>query len=216
MKQSKWLTGLFCLLAAMALLTAAISVPILWRSFYYAHVGSLEQSTGLSGLEIRTAFDEMMDYCIGTGEFSTGTLAWSVSGKSHFSDVRTLFHLDLTVLALSAGGLIILLLTAKLGLWRPRTLWGGGPLFWTGMGISALLFAAGGLVALDFDRAFTLFHALFFPGKDNWLFDPNTDQIIIILPQAFFLHCAVLILAVLLAECVLCMSADRLYHKKRC
>lgn len=50
--------------------------------------------------------------------------------------------------------------------------------------------AVGGLAALDFDRAFVVFHALFFPGKDNWLFDPETDQIITILPQVFFRNSA--------------------------
>ena len=53
----------------------------------------------------------------------------------------------------------------------------------------------GGLAALDFDRAFTVFHTIFFPGKDNWLFDPMTDPVILILPEAFFRSCAILILA---------------------
>ena len=51
----------------------------------------------------------------------------------------------------------------------------------------------GGLVALDFNSAFLVFHALFFAGKDNWLFDPATDEIIDALPEEFFMNCAILI-----------------------
>lgn len=51
----------------------------------------------------------------------------------------------------------------------------------------------GGLAALDFDRAFTVFHTVFFPGKTNWLFNPYTDPIILVMPQEFFMHCAMLI-----------------------
>ena len=51
----------------------------------------------------------------------------------------------------------------------------------------------GGLVALDFDRAFVVFHAVLFPGKDNWLFNPYEDEIIMALPEEFFMNCAILI-----------------------
>lgn len=46
-----------------------------------------------------------------------------------------------------------------------------------------------------------VFHAIFFPGKDNWLLDPVTDPIILLLTQAFFRNCSILILAVLLFSC---------------
>ena len=74
---------------------------------------------------------------------------------------------------------------------------------------NGILFALiGGLAALDFDAAFTIFHRIFFPGKDNWLFNPFTDPIITLLPQDFFLHCALLILALLLGGCALLILWD--------
>ena len=45
----------------------------------------------------------------------------------------------------------------------------------------------------DFDGAFIAFHHLFFPGKDNWTFHPDKDQIITALPQEFFMNCAIFI-----------------------
>ena len=100
-KTSKLLTVLLALTTAVALLTGSIAVPILYRPFYYLQIGplELEERTGLSEEEIRTAFDEVLDYCTGrTEEFSTGVLAWSESGRDHFTDVRGLFLLDLQVL----------------------------------------------------------------------------------------------------------------------
>lgn len=97
MKTSKTLAALMSLAIALALLTGAIAAPILCRPFYYAHIGplGLEERTGLTRDEIKTAYDEMLDYCLGGEEFSTGVLKWSDSGKSHFTDVRFLFRLDL-------------------------------------------------------------------------------------------------------------------------
>lgn len=75
-------------------------------------------------------------------------------------------------------------------------------------GLGGALAIAGVLAALDFDRAFTVFHSIFFPGKDNWLFDPATDPVILILPEEFFRSCAILILAAVLLCCAALIIAD--------
>ena len=202
-KPSKPLCAIQAVLAALTLLTAAVAAPILCRPFYYAHIGplELEARTGLTREEIRTAFDEVLDYCLGAPEFSTGVLRWSESGKAHFTDVRGLFLLDLRVLGISAGLLAATLLFARFTGRTPARPLCRGPGFWAGAGLGGLFLTVGGLAALDFDRAFVLFHALFFPGKDNWLFNPAADQIINILPQEFFRNCAILILALLVLGC---------------
>lgn len=216
MKTSKPLTVLLAVLTALALLTGAIAAPILCRPFYYAHIGplGLEERTGLTRDEIKTAFNEMLDYCLGRAEFSTGVLQWSESGKSHFTDVRVLFLLDLRVFAVS----IMLLAALSLAVWRirikPARPLGRGPAFWAGAGLGAVFLLIGGLAALDFDRAFVIFHALFFPGKTNWLFDPRTDQIINILPQEFFRNCAILILALLVLGCAALTASDLLRGRR--
>ncbi len=208
-------TLLTALLLALGLLTGSIAVPILFRPFYYAHIGPLGlcAETGLSRAEIRTAYDEMLDFCLGGQTFSTGKLAFSEEGKRHFEDVRRLFLLDLRVLAVCA------ILLAGIFLYRRRKrrsfapLLGHGPGFWAGIGLAAICLILGGLVALDFDRAFTIFHTLFFPGKTNWVFDPRVDEIILALPEVFFRNCAILILAVLLLGCALMVGLDE--HARR-
>lgn len=210
MKSSKPLCVLLAVLTALVLLTASIAVPILCRPFYYAHISplKLEEQTGLTRDEITTAFDEMLDYCLGAEEFSTGVLKWSEDGRAHFTDVRGLFLLDLRVLGISLGLLIAALLYARFGGRTPARPLGRGFGFWAGTGLGIGFLIVGALAALDFDRAFVLFHALFFPGKDNWLFDPARDQIINILPQEFFRNCALLILALLVAGCGALIAFD--------
>ena len=68
------------------------------------------------------------------------------------------------------------------------------------LGVFTLLFFAvlGLLVASNFQVAFTVFHTIFFPGKDNWIFDYRTDPIIGAMPQAFFMNCAILIVSSIL------------------
>ena len=217
MKPSKPLTVLLAILTAIVLLTAAISAPILCRPFYYAHIGPLNlcEETDLTREEIKTAFDEMMDFCVGNAEFSTGVLRWSESGKSHFADVRVLFLLDLKAFAASILVLAIVLVISRLTGRRPDRLLGRGPTFWAGTGLAAVFVIVGVLAATDFDRAFTVFHSIFFPGKDNWLFDPVEDQIINILPQTFFMNCAILILAILLLGCLALILWDILPRRKK-
>ena len=74
MKQSKILSVLLAVLMACLVLSSSVAVPILCRPFYYAHIGplGLVQATGLTEEAIRQAYDEMLDFCLGAPEFSTG------------------------------------------------------------------------------------------------------------------------------------------------
>lgn len=210
MKTSKLLSVVLSVLIALAVLTGSIAVPLLCRSFYYAHIGPMHlEDWGLTRGEIVTAYDEMMDFCLGKREdFSAGVLAFSQSGADHFADVRGLFLLDLRVLKISVMALGFLLGWCLAGKVRPYRFRNRGPGFWAAVGLGVTFLAVGGLAALDFDRAFVVFHSIFFPGKDNWIFDWQTDPIILFLPQDFFRNCALLILALLLVWCACLIGAD--------
>ena len=218
MKYSRLLSVITALLTALAVLSGAIAVPLLCRPFYYAHIGpmGLEELTGLTGDQIRQAFDQVMDFCLGLRpDFAAGVLPWSQSGADHFADVRRLFLLDLWVLGLSLAGLLCLLVYSRFKRVRPYCFRGRGPGFWAAAGLAIVFLAVGGLAALNFDRAFVLFHALFFPGKTNWLFDYREDPVILILPEEFFRNCALLILALLMLWCAVLIFADLWAGKRR-
>lgn len=218
MKPSKLLAVLTGVFTALLVLTASIAVPLLCRPFYYAHIEALDLDgyTGLSVEQIKQAFDQVMDYCLGLRpDFAAGVLPFSQSGASHFADVRVLFLLDLWVAVISLAALVILFVIGRKRKLSPAPLLGHGPGFWAAIGLGGLFLLVGGLAATNFDRAFVVFHALFFPGKTNWLFDWRTDPIILLLPETFFRNCAILILALLLFWCVVLVAADLLAQRRR-
>ena len=209
----KWLKAIQAVLIALVILSGAIAAPILCRPFFYWHIEPLQlpEKTGWTAEQIKTAYDEMMDFCIGlTDEFSVGDLGWSESGKDHFADVRKLFVLDLWALVISVA-----LLVATVFIGRKNKLQGHTPGFWGAIGLGACFVIVGGLAALDFGRAFEIFHKIFFPGKENWLFDPLEDQIIMVLPEEFFRNCAILILGLILISCGALVIHNILCSKKK-
>ena len=194
MKHNKLSAALWALVSALFSLTAAVAVPILWRGWYARQVGplGLEAYTGWSRETILGAYDAVMDFLVKGAPFSTGELTWSESGRAHFADCQVLFRLDFIVLALSA----LLLLAALIHLLRSTPAIGARrvspPLL--ALAVTAGVFLLLGVWAvLDFEGLFTAFHHTFFPGKDNWVFDWRTDQIILILPEAFWARTAALV-----------------------
>lgn len=176
------------------ILTASIGLPIYIRPFYYAHIEpmGLESRSGYTEAQIREAYDEVLDYLTLPGrEFGTGAMPYSAEGKAHFEDCKVLFDLNAAVLVGSAAVLTVLFaLRRRFG---PYRLGRRSSAFWAAALALAAPMIIGALAATDFDRAFVIFHSIFFPGKTNWVFDWNQDQIIRVLPQDFFMHCAILI-----------------------
>ena len=142
-------------------------------------------------------------------------LPFSASGASHFADVRVLFLLDLWIAVISLAALVILFVLSRKRKLTPAPLLGHGPGFWAAIGLGGLFLIVGGLAATNFERAFVVFHSIFFPGKTNWLFDWRTDPIILLLPEDFFRNCAILILALLVFWCVVLIAADLLAQRRR-
>ena len=196
------------------ILTVSIGLPIYIRPFYYAHIEAmhLPESSGFTANEIRAAYDEVLDYLTLPGKtFGTGVMACSEAGEAHFVDCKVLFDLNAWVLIASAFSLIVLyFLRKKLG---PYRLGRRSSAFYAGISAVVLPVVLGGLAALDFDRAFVVFHRIFFPGKDNWVFDYYTDEIIRVLPQEFFMHCAILIAAGVLLQAVVILVWE--FSRKR-
>ncbi len=180
------LTAVLALLAATALGLGFIHAT----GFPYSADLSALDIPGAAGIpreEARANYDAVMAYLSPFSEtaFSLPSLGWSQEGAAHFADCRAIFSG-----VYLAGGIaaVALLVIGLLGGYRDRrVLRAGGT---ATLVIPALLLAA---VAVNFDRAFVLFHTVFFPGATNWIFDPAADPIITILPAEFFLHCALVI-----------------------
>ena len=207
----KLLSILCALCVFFFLLTAAIGLPIYIRPFYYAHIEAfdLPARSGYTAEEIRAAYDEVLDYLTLPGkEFSTGVLPHSVEGKAHFEDCKVLFDLNASILI--GSGLVLAVLFFMRKKWGPYRIGKHSAPFWAAVLSVTAPIMIGCLAALDFDRAFVIFHSIFFPGKTNWIFDWHADQIIRVLPQEFFRNCAILIGGGLVA-----MSGGILIWEKR-
>ena len=217
MKESKVLSVLTALLTALLVVSGSVAVPLLLRPFYYAHIEFFDLTQyGVTVEQIKVAYDQMMDFCIGLRpDFAVGELIFSQEGMEHFEDVRKLFLLDLWALGLSAAALIAVLVYSKVRKVRPALLQGHTAGFWGAVGLGITFAVVGALAATDFNRAFVIFHSVFFPGKTNWMFDWRTDPIILLLPEGFFMNCAILILALVLVWCTALIVADIVAGKKR-
>ena len=192
--RARILSAVFALALILFILTVSIGLPIYIRPFYYAHIDALglDECSGFTKEQIRTAYDEVLDYLTLPGrEFSAGDFAYSPEGAAHFADCKVLFDLNASILIGSGLTLAVLFFLRKK--WGPYRIGKHSAPFWAAVLSVTAPIAIGALAALDFDRAFVIFHSIFFPGKTNWVFDWYTDQIIRVLPQEFFMDCAILI-----------------------
>ena len=89
-----------------------------------------------------------------------------------------------------------------------------GYLLLSGILTVAIPAALGALIALNWETVFVLFHKIVF-HNNYWIFDAATDPVITILPDTFFMHCALMILALVVLGSIICLLAYRhAKHKK--
>ena len=209
---------LYGVVIAVLVITFSIGLPIYFRQFYYWHIDGLDmvERTGYDYETIKNAYDDVLDYLTVPGnEFGTGELAFSEEGASHFADCKLLFDLNgwaFIISLLLFGALLAMQRREVITLYRPR---GFSISFWSGVGTLGFFASVALLASLDFNTAFVVFHSIFFPGKDNWLFNPHTDEIIRVMPQQFFMNCAILIVCSIIILCAAMIVLGILEKKNR-
>ena len=199
------------------MITFSIGLPIYFRPFYYWHILGLDivEKTGFSYPVIKQAYDEVLNYLVFNTEFATGILKYSESGKSHFEDCKVLFDLNFWCFISSLVITITIFILNKFKVIEIKRYNKFNPIFYSSIIAILIPIIVGILAAIDFDRAFEVFHTIFFPGKDNWLFNPRTDQIILVLPQEFFRNCAILIGSSLLIITITSIVLSCIYRKNK-
>ncbi|MEY8443537.1 TIGR01906 family membrane protein [Lactococcus ileimucosae] len=163
-------------------LTLLLAVPLFYIDI---HLENLPQASGLPAETLRHNFNILMAYLV--NPFATGLhmpdFPSSPDALQHFRDVKKLFMLALgLMLALSPA--IFLFLKEHLAIVYHNGLRFvmGTPLF---IGLVAAL--------IGFDNFFIYFHEIFF-RDDTWLFNPDTDPIINVLTENYFMYTFILFL----------------------
>lgn len=215
--KNKVVTVIFCIALVLFMLTFCIALPIYCRFFYYIQIKTLglEESTGWSYEVIKEAYDEVLNFCtLPGGQFGAGQLKFSEEGAAHFADCKFLFGLNLAVLLTSGAVLILIIVLKILKKVEILSFKGHRAYFYSAIVAVTLPVILGLLISIDFDAAFKIFHSIFFPGKDNWMFNPYTDEIIRVMPEQFFMNCAILIGGALVIFAAALIAADLIIKRK--
>lgn len=183
---------LAALVIAVATAIVVVAVAILpfltppWIGFEQGRAGA-GTLTGYTPAELHAATDAILsDLVLGPPRFDVevaGAPLLTDLERGHMRDVRSVFMAFYLAAAIAA-----LLLVAAFVLLRGRSrsvLW--RRIARAGVAIAAVT-VVGGIAALAaFDAAFELFHELFFP-QGNFLFDPRTDRLVQLFPDAFWVE----------------------------
>lgn len=212
MKKSKTLSIYLIIMTMIFIITFSFLIPILFRPFFYWQISTLNlvKKTGFDYQTIKTAYDEIMNFCLGlSSTFSTGGLKYSVKGFNHFLEVRNLLGLNAFLLIFSTFSILIVpFLFKKINIIPYR--FNGYSNSYYASSIVLISFITIFLLMLpDFTLALNIFHYIFFPGNKNWLFDYKKDEIILIFPEKFFLNYSVLIVLMMTAICLYLIYRDK-------
>ena len=210
------LTILLIVSLMIFMLTFSIGLPIYFRQFYYLHIDmlNLPQTTNLSYDVIKNAYDEVLDFLVFNKSFGVGELSYSRAGKEHFEDCKILFDLNFYALIGSSITVLCIFLLNKVKLIEVKKYFGLDPIFYSSICALIVPLLVGIFAVIDFDTAFNLFHYIFFPGKCNFVFYPDIDEIIKILPVEFFKNCALLIGSSLLILTTIMIILSIIFKRK--
>ena len=204
-----WAQAGLALVLTVAIIGLSVVGTLAFRSLYYHDMKALEiaEYTGLSEEEIRQNYDALIDYNMAwkDGELSFPTLPMSETGRIHFEEVKEIFDI-FKYLAVFGGilGVAGIAVMAKKKEYRYLKM--------TATVSCALPVVLGILVGLFWEKVFVIFHELFF-NNDYWIFDYRTDPIILLLPDEFFMHCALFIFGGVLFGAMVCMVVYALLRK---
>ena len=192
------------------IISFAVVFTVFFKPLYYFDINylNIDQISGLDAETIKENYRILINY---QSIFYQGTLnlpdfVMSDSGRIHFEEVKRIFEAIQVMMVIS--GLISIPMTIKKIKEKEYRF-----LRLTGLITIIVPTVLGFLAALDFERAFVLFHQIVF-RNDYWIFDETTDPVITILPETFFMHCFMLIVVIVCLLAIICLGYYRYQQKK--
>ncbi len=193
----------------VAILGTSVTVVLAARFSYPWFSAGRYNSHQLTMAQMQANYDRIIEYSLfpWVRELHLETLPMSDAGAQHFAEAKDIFQLFVQ------GGLIALVVAVVLGSWLWRRHRSTG--FLTAGAIIALVtpLMLAVPLAIDFDRAFVVFHEIAF-DNELWIFDPRTDPIIDYLPEALFMRNAFAILVVMIVLSVAAIMVGRRLRRR--
>ncbi|HAU4840882.1 TPA: TIGR01906 family membrane protein [Clostridioides difficile] len=190
----KFLNVLFSICISIVIIVGVINFTVGFKQLYYFDIDYLNISelSGLSKDDIKLNYDYLIDYNLNknVSEFKLPTLKSSPQGKIHFEEVRNIFQninkLAKLLLVVSLVGIILSVKNKNIKILKTTSIT---------LIIMPLLLTVP--ILLNFEKSFIIFHKLLF-RNDYWIFNPDLDPVINILPEEFFFHSGMMILTLIL------------------
>lgn len=176
----------------LTIISVAILFTILCKPLFSWQLMAIDTQhfLGLTHEQVLHNYDELLHYLLNpfVETLKMTHIPTSTSGAFHFYEVKNLFLLNNIILV---GGVVASLWGFRYIVQQKR---------WyvfaqIGKFLSVLPIGMVLILLVGFNYWFVLFHQLAF-GNNDWIFNPQTDPIIYVLPETFFLSCAVLILII--------------------
>ena len=210
----KLLSLLLALLGMLLIISFAVTLTLNAR-WLYISVMEKEELVSYTGLErevILENYDVLIKYnsLFYSGELDFPDFPMSEGGKIHFVEVKNIFVALQIAGCVSFAALLAYAIFEAVKKRRDELC----VLRNTGIITVALPSVVAAFVAIDWDSAFVIFHKIFF-RNDLWLFDYDTDPIIWILPDEYFLACAVMIICIAAFLSSVCLASHFLWVKKK-
>ncbi|MDD5901166.1 MAG: TIGR01906 family membrane protein [Lachnospiraceae bacterium] len=209
-KGLRWAQAGLAIVLTLTIIGISVVGTLAFRPLYYRDMEKLRiaEYSGYSEDEIRENYDALIDYNMAwkDGDLSFPTLPMSETGKIHFEEVKEIF--DIFKYLATFGGVLSVLgivFMAKKKECRYLKM--------TAILSCGLPVALGILVALFWDRVFVIFHKIFF-RNNYWIFDSRTDPVITILPDEFFMHCALMIFGGVLFGAAVCLVSYLILRRR--
>ncbi|EQF26472.1 hypothetical protein QEW_1204 [Clostridioides difficile CD160] len=202
----KFLNILFSTCISVVIIVGVINFTVGFKQLYYFDIDYLNISdlSGLSKDDIKLNYDYLIDYNLNknVSEFKLPTLKSSPEGKIHFEEVRNIFQninkLAKVLMIVSLVGIILNAKNKNIKILKTTSIT---------LIIMPLLLAIP--VLLNFEKSFIIFHKLLF-RNDYWIFSPDLDPVINMLPEEFFFHAGVMILMLILLVSILLLIMYKL------
>ncbi|VHR84975.1 membrane protein [Clostridioides difficile] len=190
----KFLNVLFSVCISIVIIVGVINFTVGFKQLYYFDIDYLNISelSGLSEDDIKLNYDYLIDYNLNknVSEFKLPTLKSSPQGKIHFEEVRNIFQninkLAKLLLVVFLVGIILSVKNKNIKILKTTSIT---------LIIMPLLLTVP--ILLNFEKSFIIFHKLLF-RNDYWIFNPDLDPVINILPEEFFFHSGMMILILIL------------------